>query len=321
MCYRHPELLRRAREACIAVRDQEESGSGRPVGDGGRTRRAEEELRLELPNDEETLLGSLEQKLGKITEVVEERAVGEEVTSIVYTDEGGREQSLVGKIVYQTDEAGQSNIIIQEVEPRHMMLQQGGKGKKLMRIDLGDMEGYMMAGAQGEDEALEQRLEEELEGTEARLEEELDLQVASETAAEGDLKESPQLKFQLGGEQRGDSEVGKGLGVGGGSTYLQQQREERPIVASLQGVIQTSGIPARLPTSTHAGQSSVTAIQQQGAVIQISEPAAVSDSTTATLGDNMLKIQYKEYDQKILSAEMRPLMSHAELCDTVLVCR
>jgi len=149
----------------------------------------------------------------------------------------------------------------------------------------------------------------------------LDLQVASETAAEGDLKESPQLKFQLGGEQRGDSEVGKGLGVGGGSTYLQQQREERPIVASLQGVIQTSGIPARLPTSTHAGQSSLTAIQQQGAVIQISEPAAVSDSTTATLGDNMLKIQYKEYDQKILSAEMRPLMSHAELCDTVLVCR
>ena len=70
------------------MRDQEESG--RPVivgGGGGKTRtRPEEELRLELPpNDEETLLGSLEQKLGKITEVVEERTVGEEVTSIVYT--------------------------------------------------------------------------------------------------------------------------------------------------------------------------------------------------------------------------------------------
>ena len=273
---------------------------------------------MELPNDEETLLGSLEQKLGKITEVVEERTVGEEVTSIVYTDEGGREQSLVGKIVYQTDEAGQSNIIIQEVEPRHMLLQQGGKGKKLMRIDLGDMEGYMMAGAgQGEEEALEQRLEEELEGNEARLEEELDLQVASEAAAGGELKENTHLKFHLSEEQRvDDSDIGKGIGAS--SFNLQQHREDRPIVASLQGVIQTSGIPARLPTPTTI-QSSVTAVRQQGAVIQISQPAAMSNN--ATLSDNMLKIQYKEYDQKILSAEMRPLMSQAELCDTVLVCR
>ena len=270
-----------------------------------------------MPNDEETLLGSLEQKLGKITEVVEERTVGEEVTSIVYTDEGGREQSLVGKIVYQTDEAGQSNIIIQEVEPRHMLLQQGGKGKKLMRIDLGDMEGYMMAGAgQGEEEALEQRLEEELEGNEARLEEELDLQVASEAAAGSELKEN--LKFHLGEDQRvDDNDIGKGIGAG--SYNLQQHREDRPIVASLQGVIQTSGIPARLPTPTTT-QSSVTAVRQHGAVIQISEPAAMSNNATS-LGDNMLKIQYKEYDQKILSAEMRPLMSQAELCDTVLVCR
>ena len=35
------------------------------------------------------------------------------VTSIVYTDEGGKEQKMVGKIVYQTDDRGQSNIIIQ----------------------------------------------------------------------------------------------------------------------------------------------------------------------------------------------------------------
>ena len=300
VCHKHSDLLKQARERLRTSK----------VDDGVTTR-----PRSFVSNKLSTAINSETSPMGQQVEAAP-------VTSIVYTGEGGRDQKMVGKIVVAcSDERGQSNIIIQEVEPRHMMLQQGGKGKKLMRIDLGDMEGYMMAGAQGEDEALEQRLEEELEGTEARLEEELDLQVASESAAEGDLKESPQLKFQLGGEQRGDSEVGKGLGVGGGSTYLQQQREERPIVASLQGVIQTSGIPARLPTSTHAGQSSLTAIQQQGAVIQISEPAAVSDSTTATLGDNMLKIQYKEYDQKILSAEMRPLMSHAELCDTVLVCR
>ena len=113
----------------------------------------------EVPNEADALLGNLEQKLAKISELGEEsRTIGEEVTSIVYTDEGGREQSLVGKIVYQTDEAGQSNIIIQEVEPRHMMIQQGAKGKKLMRIDLGDMEGYMMAGAQGEEEAPSRRM-------------------------------------------------------------------------------------------------------------------------------------------------------------------
>jgi len=311
VCYRHPELLRKAREACIAVRDQEESGKTA----SGVLKEARTE---EVPNEADALLGNLEQKLAKISELGEEsRTIGEEVTSIVYTDEGGREQSLVGKIVYQTDEAGQSNIIIQEVEPRHMMMQQGGKGKKLMRIDLGDMEGYMMAGAQGEEEALEQRLEEELEGSEARLEEELDLQVASE-AVEG----SGQLRFQL--EHRSEADIGKGMDCSSANNYVQQPgREDRPIVASLQGVIQTSGIAARHPPSTPAQvcPTSVSAEDHQGAVIQISEPAAVGDRGNDNLGDNMLKIQYKEYNQKILSAEMRPLMSQAELCDTVLVCR
>ena len=37
------------------------------------------------------------------------------MTSIVYTDEGGQEQSLVGKIVYTTDESGTGNIIIQVI--------------------------------------------------------------------------------------------------------------------------------------------------------------------------------------------------------------
>ena len=38
----------------------------------------------------ELLLGGLEDKLGKIAEVVEDKAA-EEVTFIMYTDEGGRE--------------------------------------------------------------------------------------------------------------------------------------------------------------------------------------------------------------------------------------
>jgi len=95
---------------------------------------------------------------------------------LVYTDEGGGEQSLVGKIVYQTNESGQSNIVIQEV-------QQQVEGNKLVRIDLGNMEGYMMAG-QGEEEE-ERRLEEDLGGREARLEEELDLQAAKQGRKRG----------------------------------------------------------------------------------------------------------------------------------------
>ena len=77
----------------------------------------QEELLLSLGDmvGEELLLGGLEDNLGKIAEVVEEKAA-EEMTSIVYTDEGSREQSLVGKIVYQTDESGQNNIIIQQVQ-------------------------------------------------------------------------------------------------------------------------------------------------------------------------------------------------------------
>ena len=202
VCYKHPELLRQAREACIAIREQEEvvGRQGKAQARAGPGREEQEELRLSLGGmaGEELLLGGLEDKLGKIAEVVEDKAA-EEVTSIVYTDEGGREQSLVGKIVYQTDESGQSNIIIQEV-------QQQVEGKKLVRIDLGDMEGYMMAG-QGEEEEEERRLEEELEGREARLEEEVDLKAAEQ-----------------------------------GEEMCKVEDVARSVVASLQGVIQTTGI-------------------------------------------------------------------------------
>jgi hypothetical protein len=272
VCYKHPELLRRAREASIALRDQQEDQADKePVGGL---------KELELP--EPVILGGLGDKLEG------DRREGEEgVTSIVYTDEGGREQSLVGKIVYQTDESGQSNIIIQEVEPRQLH-------KKLMKFDLGDVSGYMaLAGpgvpGQSVEEALEQRLEEELEGTEARLEEELDFEVATEAQA---AKETGGLglKFQLDDAPEEPE---------GGA--LQGQASGRGVVPSLQGIIQTSGIASHLLPSGH--QPAATARPE------------LARGTEAGQGDNMLKIQYKEYD------ELRPLMGWADLCDTVLVCR
>jgi len=93
------------------------------------------------------------------------------MTSIVYTDEGGREQQMVGKIVYQTDGSGQSNIIIQEMEQGDLGLEEeDGSGDKIMKINFSDMEGYMMEeNNQGDgEEEIEQRLEEELEGREAK---------------------------------------------------------------------------------------------------------------------------------------------------------
>ena len=48
-----------------------------------------------------------------MTIIVFSRDVSDNVTGIVYTDEGGQEQSLLGKLVYTTDETGSSNIILQ----------------------------------------------------------------------------------------------------------------------------------------------------------------------------------------------------------------
>ena len=76
---------------------------------------------------------------------------------------------------------------------------------------------------------------------------------------------------------------------GGG---LQGQASGRGVMPSLQGIIQTSGVASHLLPTGH-------------------QPAAPAQPELARgvetgQGDNMLKIQYKEYDQKILCAELRP---------------
>ena len=137
---------------------------------------------------------------GEISEVMEERGeVSPLTTSIVYTDEGGREQSLVGKIVYQTDETGQSNIFIQEVQ--HEV-------KKLVKLKLGDTEGYMIAGPGEVKEALEQRLEEELEGNEARLEEEVEFQASEMVGGQGSEIDASEGQYSARTPSAGQSVAG-----------------------------------------------------------------------------------------------------------------
>ena len=195
VCYKHPELLKQAREKCISNRDGA-SGSGssevvRPERKNKNVRleKKPEEISFSLDSlgDSETVLGLDSGGAGEVTGLDSAGTV----TSIVYTDEGGRQQKMVGKIVYQTDERGQSNIIIQEVDEGEE------SGEKLMKINLSDIDGYMqqMESKQVEEE-MEQRLEEEMEGREARIEEELDL----EASTGGETKVTEVAGFsQLGG--------------------------------------------------------------------------------------------------------------------------
>ena len=428
MCYKHQELLRQARETCIASRAQEEEAATSQTGEGGEQGGCEagEAGQKAILGLQDSLMEGLGDKLREISEVMEDREEGEGVTSIVYTDEGGREQSLVGKIVYQTDETGQSNIIIQEVQPRQVQ-----DGKKLVKLDLGDMEGYMMAGPGEGEEALEQRLEEELEGSEARLEEELEFQASVQAGEEVGGKEGGQgseLEVREGQYSARTPSGGQYSGRLAGGQY-----SARLVVPSLQGMIQATGIPAHLPQVSLQGSGGLVSLQAgfrqaplQAGVRQVSlqgvqarpghvtlqsseEPGSFHDSggpgslqgseaptplqgrggptplqgsggpsslqgsggtrplhgslpeqapqgvqgrrlvpifprppvmkteasdreeegsmlriPKATDGEeegNMLKIQYKEYELRILASEMRPLLSQAELCDTVLVCR
>ena len=65
------------------------------------------------------------------------------VTSIVYTDEGGREQKMVGKIVVAcSDEKGQSNIIIQEVDEADQEEEEAER-EKMVNLNFSDIDGYM----------------------------------------------------------------------------------------------------------------------------------------------------------------------------------
>ena len=189
VCYKHPELLKQAREKCIASRDSGGEEKGKVEGDKKERvkivkRSAEISLSLDgMETHGDAMLGSIGDKLGEEPEGEGRNTV----TSIVYTDEGGREQQMVGKIVYQTDGSGQSNIIIQEMEQGDLGLEEeDGTGDKIMKINFSDMEGYMMEeDTQGDgEEEIEQRLEEELEGREARLEEELDFEAAREKSNE-----------------------------------------------------------------------------------------------------------------------------------------
>ena len=230
VCYKHPELLKQAREKCISNRD---GGSSSGSSEASRPERKNKNARVEKKPEEISFsldsLGDSEAVLGLDSggagEVTGLDSAGT-VTSIVYTDEGGRQQKMVGKIVYQTDEKGQSNIIIQEVDEGEE------SGEKLMKINLSDIDGYMqqMESKQVEEE-MEQRLEEEMEGREARIEEELDL----EASAGGETKVTEVGGFsQLGGNviQLSDHHLDSRLFTGEGGMSVTEQGDTITLLES-----------------------------------------------------------------------------------------
>ena len=70
-----------------------------------------------------------------------ERDGTDNMTGIVYTDEGGEEQSLLGKLVVTTDETGSSNFILQEVGG---VDGSGGKSGRIMKFNLTDMPSFVL---------------------------------------------------------------------------------------------------------------------------------------------------------------------------------
>ena len=103
VCHKHSDLLKQARERLTTNKDDS--------GTVSRTHLAvTNKLPVVIKSELETNTG------GRLVEPSSLTSSGG-VTSIVYTDEGGREQKMVGKIVVAcSDDKGQSNIIIQEVD-------------------------------------------------------------------------------------------------------------------------------------------------------------------------------------------------------------
>ena len=202
VCYKHPELLKQARDKCISNRDGPATSSvvtEKKVKTFARLEKKAEELPFSL-DSLDRCTDSGDPVLGGAVTGLDSPGT---VTSIVYTDEGGRQQKMVGKIVYQTDEKGQSNIIIQEVDEGD---------DKMVKINLSDIDGYMQQMENKQvDEEMEQRLEEEMEGREARIEEELDFE-----ASAGEQEDSKVTEVQLVTENRAatDQIVTSGVSFG-----------------------------------------------------------------------------------------------------------
>ena len=325
VCHKHSDLLKQAREKCLQIRDGTTGSSGLSTPAGSliskppvKQKDQRKKVNLErktgditfnlesLEDSGETILGSIDASVTNATGVDS----GDNVTSIVYTDEGGREQKMVGKIVYQTDSKGQSNIIIQEVQE-----DEEEEEDKIVKLNFSDIDGYMTQ-IQNKpeqvtvDEDIEQRLEAEIEGREARMEEELDFE-ASETVAKQPLPtrriETPRVQnpvhqplINLTESLSTNSVISYSIPIDAKRNIIQSQDSSfnsKPVIYSNKPNI---SVPSSIRST------------EKGVEIE-KEASSINEK-------QLLKIQYKEYNTKVLASELSHLVSNTELCDTMMIC-
>ena len=336
VCYKHSDLLRQARERCILSRD-----GAAPINTAEPAAVQDKEIKkktftfdkkaeeitfsLDTLTDpgSEALLGSLGGP-GHGVDTAAATAMAHpagSVTSIVYTDEGGREQKMVGKIVVAcSDDKGQSNIIIQEVDEEE-------EGDKIVKLNFSDIDGYM---AQMQDgggvvsrqvdtmEDMEQRLEMEMEGREARIEAELDLEaVRARQQTTAAKVEAQVVEVTAAGHLEAAAPAVTSVPV---QTYIQVAAAE-PLHTS--GMFRTYSAPSQvLPgaqdTITFYDSPSKPVLYPNKPIkLNVPKPIALTKVVTDS---QILKIQYRDYNARVLAAALPGLVSSTQLADTVLVC-
>ena len=340
VCYKHSDLLRQARERCILSRD-----GAAPINTAEPAAVQDKEIKkktftfdkkaeeitfsLDTLTDpgSEALLGSLGGP-GHGVDTAAATAMAHpagSVTSIVYTDEGGREQKMVGKIVVAcSDDKGQSNIIIQEVDEEE-------EGDKIVKLNFSDIDGYM---AQMQDgggvvsrqvdtmEDMEQRLEMEMEGREARIEAELDLEAVRARQQTTAAKVEAQVvevtaAVSAAGHLEAAAPAVTSVPV---QTYIQVAAAE-PLHTS--GMFPTysapsQGLPGAQDTITFYDSPSKPVLYPNKPIkLNVPKPIALTKVVTDS---QILKIQYRDYNARVLAAALPGLVSSTQLADTVLVC-
>ena len=223
-------------------------------------------------------------------------------------------------------------------------------GDKIVKLNISDIDGYMtqlpnlkQSGTRmrnettQEEEELEHRLEEEIEGREAQMEEELDLVNTSSTTIllnkeTGFLTDQRKnlktvvasvANTSLASIKTSDLSTGHGVHeqINTSSLFTSFSLPCQPEPAN------TFTLEASSPRSSAASniRSKIISIEAPKEEILCQESSAINkneQSIQATTNNNpVLKIQYKQYNSKVLWNELGDLFNKTELCDTELLCK
>lgn len=308
VCHKHSDLLKQARERLttnkddfVAVSRPHPVVTSKLTASGGKSE-----------------LGTHTSGGGRLVEPSTPLTPAGAVTSIVYTDEGGRQQKMVGKIVVACSDAkGQSNIIIQEVDEADQEEEEAER-EKMVNLNFSDIDGYMTlsrgTGKQVTDsvEELEHRLEQEMEGKEARMEEELDAEASRQAMGtvipiQGETQAVTKMS-----EATGANTVYDSVTIPLGDNQIMYQ----PLSASKA---------SETKTITFYEEPRKPFIYQNKTRISVPASRPVTEKPVTSEGvtgadQQLLRIQCRGYTGQGLASELTSLASRPEMADTVLVC-